>query len=46
VDGTYNARYEVVKKRIDKSQYQHQRTITEKEKITLLVCTTSKKPNI
>lgn len=37
VDGTYNARYEVVKKRIDKSNIKgSNERITEKEKITIV----------
>ncbi|MCV9930111.1 GAF domain-containing protein [Flavobacterium sp. LS1R49] len=37
VDGTYNARYEVVKKRIDKAHIKNsQERITEKEKITIV----------
>ncbi len=37
VDGTYNARYEVVKKRIDKSNIKGTKErITEKEKITIV----------
>lgn len=37
VDGTYNARYEVVKKRIDKSHIKGTtERITEKEKITIV----------
>ena len=37
VDGTYNARYEVVKKRIDKSHIKGTKErITEKEKITIV----------
>lgn len=37
VDGTYNARYEVVKKRIDKSNIKGSRErITQKEKITIV----------
>jgi hypothetical protein len=37
VDGTYNARYEVVKKRIDKSNIKGTRErITQKEKITIV----------
>ena len=37
VDGTYNARYEVVKKRIDKAHIKNTDTrITEKEKITIV----------
>lgn len=37
VDGTYNARYEVVKKRIDKSNIKGTKDrITEKEKITIV----------
>lgn len=37
VDGTYNARYEVVKKRIDKANIKgSQERITEKEKITIV----------
>ncbi|MEN2400473.1 GAF domain-containing protein [Flavobacterium sp. MC2016-06] len=37
VDGTYNARYEVVKKRIDKAHIKgSQERITEKEKITIV----------
>ncbi|PTT10263.1 GAF domain-containing protein, partial [Flavobacterium sp. HMWF030] len=37
VDGTYNARYEVVKKRIDKSNIKgSSERITEKEKITIV----------
>ncbi|MET0943780.1 MAG: GAF domain-containing protein [Flavobacterium sp.] len=37
VDGTYNARYEVVKKRIDKANIKGtQERITEKEKITIV----------
>jgi len=37
VDGTYNARYEVVKKRIDKANIKGTRErITEKEKITIV----------
>jgi len=37
VDGTYNARYEVVKKRIDKSNIKGSKErITEKEKITIV----------
>jgi len=37
VDGTYNARYEVVKKRIDKAHIKGSRErITEKEKITIV----------
>jgi hypothetical protein len=37
VDGTYNARYEVVKKRIDKSHIKGtNERITEKEKITIV----------
>ncbi|RZJ56090.1 MAG: GAF domain-containing protein [Flavobacterium sp.] len=37
VDGTYNARYEVVKKRIDKAHIKNSRErITEKEKITIV----------
>ncbi|MBF7090938.1 GAF domain-containing protein [Flavobacterium sp. ALJ2] len=37
VDGTYNARYEVVKKRIDKAHIKNTRErITEKEKITIV----------
>jgi hypothetical protein len=37
VDGTYNARYEVVKKRIDKAHIKGtQERITQKEKITIV----------
>ncbi|MCC9071364.1 GAF domain-containing protein [Flavobacterium sp. F-65] len=37
VDGTYNARYEVVKKRIDKAHIKNTKErITEKEKITIV----------
>ena len=37
VDGSYNARYEVVKKRIDKAMIKNsEERITEKEKITIV----------
>jgi hypothetical protein len=44
VDGTYNARYEVVKKRIDKAFIKGTRErITEKEKITIVYSHASEK---
>lgn len=44
VDGTYNARYEVVKKRIDKAFIKGSRErITEKEKITIVYSHNSEK---
>ncbi|MFN3754496.1 GAF domain-containing protein [Flavobacterium sp.] len=44
VDGTYNARYEVVKKRIDKAFIKGtQERITEKEKITIVYSHASEK---
>jgi hypothetical protein len=46
VDGTYNARYEVVKKRIDKANIKGTKErITQKRKSPLCIPTITKKQN-
>jgi hypothetical protein len=45
VDGTYNARYEVVKKRIDKANKRNNGKNYSKEKLPLCIPTITKKQN-